>query len=250
MSDVTHTPAVQRGYVDISKEHVIRFWREVDVTQRDGFWAVQLDGRALKTPAKHALKVPTRAAAQMIADEWIAQDRVVDPASMPATRLASTAIDHVGGARQVVADEIAAYAGSDAICYLGEGALQRRQIEEWAPWRAWAARELGVELEPVVGVAHRAQSEASLARVKLLALELDDFQLTGLAAANALFGSAVLALAVLKGAMGGEEAFDLSRLEDAFQQSQWGVDAEAAERAATMRQEAVVLERWLRALEE
>ena len=160
MSDVTHTPAVQRGYVDISKEHVIRFWREVDVTQRDGFWAVQLDGLALKTPAKHALKVPTRAAAQMIADEWIAQDRVVDPASMPATRLASTAIDHVGGARQVVADEIAAYAGSDAICYLGEGALQRRQIEEWAPWRAWAARELGVELEPVVGVAHRAQSEA------------------------------------------------------------------------------------------
>lgn len=250
MSETPVTSAAHRGYVEISKEQVRRFWKDVQVTPDGDRWAVQLDGHTLKTPAKNPLIAPTRAAAQIIAQEWAAQEQIVDATSMPATRLASTAIDHIGSVREAVADEIAAYAGSDAICYLGEGALQRRQIEKWTPWRAWAQQELGIDLRPVIGVLHHAQPQVSLDRIRTLALLLDDFQLTGLAAATTLFGSTVLALALLEGALSGEEAFDLSRLESAFQEAQWGVDAEAAERAETMRREAGVLERWFRALAE
>ena len=44
-------------------------------------------------------------------------------------------------------DEIAAYAGSDVVCYLAEHPtpLVERQAREWTPWRDWAARELGVD---------------------------------------------------------------------------------------------------------
>ena len=113
---------------------------------------------------------------------------------------------------------------------------------------ALTARELGVRLEPVEGVVHRAQSPEAIGRVKALALQLDDFRLTGLATATPLLGSAVLGLALERGALTGEAAFDLSRIEEDFQEGQWGVDAEAEERTAARRSEANLLDRWFRAL--
>ena len=80
--------------------------------------------------------------------------------------------------------------------------------------------------------------EAEIARVKAHALSLDDFRLTGLATAVPLLGSAVLALAVEQGALDGGAAFDLSRIDELFQEDQWGVDAEAAERTEARRAEA------------
>ena len=73
-------------------------------------------------------------------------------------------------------------------------------------------------------------------------------RLTGLATAVPLLGSAVLGLALQRGALSGDAAFDLSRLDEAFQESRWGVDEEAAARTAARRAEAQLLERWFRAL--
>jgi chaperone required for assembly of F1-ATPase len=95
---------------------------------------------------------------------------------------------------------------------------------------------------------HRAQPAETIARVREIALSLDDFQLAGFAFAVALFGSAVLGVALLRGWLGADAAFDLSRLDEAFQEERWGIDAEAAERTARLRGEARMLERWFRAL--
>ena len=242
--------AARKGFRE-SEERIKRFWTVVDVAPAEGGWAVRLDGRTPKTPAKAALVLPTEAVAGLVAEEWAAQGEFLDPATMPATRLASTAIDRIGQAREAVADEIAAYAGSDALCYLAEAprSLVERQARAWGPWRDWAAREMGVALEPVEGIIHRPQAAASVARVKDHALGLDDFRLTGLATAVPLFGSAVLGLALERAALAADEAFDLSRLEEAFQEEQWGVDEEAAERVAARRAEARLLERWFAALD-
>src|SRR5690606_702408 len=232
------------------EERTKRFWKAVDVAERDGGWAVLLDGRTPKTPAGAPLVLPTEAAARMAADEWAAQGEHQLPATMPAARLAATAIDRIGEAREAVADEIAAFAGSDLLCYLAEHPteLAVEQAREWTPWRDWAAAVCGVTLEPVEGIIHRPQDPGAIARVRELALALDDFGLAGLAMATPLLGSAVLALALQRGALSGEAAFNLSRLDEAFQERQWGVDAEAADRTAARRAEAVLLDRWFRAL--
>lgn len=251
-SNTPHRPR----FVELSPDRVSRFWTAVSVgphaanpSERGG-WAVLLDGRTPKTPAKAPLALPTQAAAQLVADEWAAQGQFLDPSTMPATRLASTAIDRIGQAREPVADEIAAYAGSDVVCYLAEHPtpLVERQQREWGPWRDWAAREMGVALEAATGIVHRAQSPEAMARVKAHALSLDDFRLTGLATAVPLLGSAVLGLALERGVLPGGTAFDLSRIDEMFQEDQWGVDAEAAERTAARRAEAELLEQWFRAL--
>ncbi|RZJ88275.1 MAG: ATPase, partial [Brevundimonas sp.] len=55
---------------------------------------------------------------------------------------------------------------------------------------------------------------------------------------------------VQRGVLSGELAFDLSRIDEAFQESRWGVDEENAARTAARRAEAVLFDRWFRVLEE
>lgn len=241
--------AARKGFRE-SEERIKRFWTVADVSKDEGGWTVRLDGRTPKTPAGNTLTLPTEAAARLVADEWAAQGEFLIPGTMPATRLASTAIDRVSQTREPVAAEIAAYAGSDVVCYLAEHptALIERQQAEWGPWRDWAARELGVELHTAEGIMHRPQATEALERVKALALEMDDHALTGLATAVPLLGSAVLGLAVQRGALSGAAALELSRLDEAFTEERWGVDEEAAARVAAHRDEATLLQRWFEAL--
>jgi chaperone required for assembly of F1-ATPase len=241
--------AARKGFRE-SEERRKRFWKEASVAAEADGWVVLLDGRAPRTPAHARFLLPTEAAARMVAGEWAAQGEFLDPGTMPATRLAATAIDRVSQTREPVADEIAAYVGSDLLCYLADhpSNLVAEQTREWAPWRDWAARELDVHVEATQGIVHRPQPPESLVRVRDLALALDDFALTGLAMAVPLLGSAILGLAVQRGALAGEAAFDLSRLDEAFQERQWGVDADNAERTAARRAEAILLDRWFRAL--
>ncbi len=241
--------AARKGFRE-SEERLKRFWKEASVAEDAEGWVVLLDGRAPKTPAHNRFLLPTQAAAQMVADEWAAQGEFIEPGTMPATRIAATAIDRVSVTREPVAEEIAAYVGSDLLCYLAEHPtpLVAEQARGWTPWREWAARELGIVVEPTTGIVHVAQPPEGIARVRELALELDDFRLTALAMGVPLLGSAILGLAVQRGELSGEEAFELSRLDEAFQERQWGVDAEAEERTAARRAEADLIDRWFRAL--
>ena len=95
---------------------------------------------------------------------------------------------------------------------------------------------------------HCAQPPETLARAGEIAARLDDFTLAGLAFAAPLLGSFVLAASVLHGRLTGEEAFDISRIDETFQEEAWGVDAEAAARAARLRTEAVMVGRWFEGL--
>ena len=241
--------AARKGFKE-SEERIKRFWKEAGVAQTEEGWAVLLDGRTPKTPAHRKLVLPTEAAAQLVASEWEAQGEFLDPGTMPATRLASTAIDRVVEVMEAVADEITAYAGNDLTCYLAEApqSLVERQEKEWGAWRQWAADTHGIKLVPVNGIIHVTQDQASLDKVKALALSLDNFHLSGLAMAVPLLGSAILGLALQQGAIDGASAYDLSRLDEAFTEERWGVDEEASLRAAAQREETVMLERWFKAL--
>lgn len=228
-----------------------RFYKTASAGPVEGGFAVLLDGRGPpRTPAGGRLILPTPGLADLVAADWEAQQTEIDAGRMPAMRLAATAIDRVSAVREEVAEEVARYAGSDLTCYRAEApdSLVAAQAAGWDPLLAWAEEVLGLRLSAVGGVIHRPQPEASLARARALALEHDDFGLTGLAQAAGLFGSAVLALALRHGRVGGQEAHDLARLDEAWQEVRWGVDDEAAARTAARLEEALLLERWFAAL--
>ncbi len=227
-----------------------RVYTAVTVEPEAAGFAVKLDGKGAKTPDGAALVLPTRALAELCAAEWEAQARDIDFAAMPATRLAFTTLDCAAATRDALATELARYAASDGLAYFAPETprLHARQQAEWSPVLAWAADALGVRLERVAGLMHRPQPPASIARARELAAGEGDFALAGLAFAAALFGSAVLALAVRHARLTGAEAHDLARLEEAHQQSEWGEDAEAAARTAARLAEAAFIDRWFKTL--
>jgi chaperone required for assembly of F1-ATPase len=227
-----------------------RFYKEVSVEPEGAGFAVRLDGRTPRTPKGHPLVLPTPALADLIAAEWRAQGGWIAYASMPATRLAHTAIDAIPAVRGATIEGVVRYAGADLLCYFAERpvTLVHRQEKVWGPLLEWAGEAHGLDFVPTVGIVHRPQPPETLARVAALLTPMGDFTLAGVAFAAALFGSAVLALALRDGRINADEAMAAARLDEIFQEEQWGVDAEAEARADAMAVEAVMAERWFGAL--
>jgi chaperone required for assembly of F1-ATPase len=240
---------LRRGFHEPT-EKPKRFYKAVEVVETEGGLTVLLDGRGLRAPKGTRLVLPTRALAEQVAEEWSAQGETIELARMHATRLANTALEAVPQARVSTAEQIAAYAASDLLCYYAEepAALVARQTARWGPVLDRAQAEAGLRFVRAVGIIHHAQPPETLAAVKAIALGLDDFALTGLAFGASLFGSAVLAIAALRGWLSGPDAFELSRLDEAWTEERWGIDAEAAERAERLRGEAAMLDGWFRSL--
>ena len=238
-----------RGFIEPG-EKPRRFYRQVAVAPVNGGFGVRLDGRDLRAPRGTPLVLPTEALAEQVAQEWAAQGERLELADMHATRLANTAMESVPAAREATADRVAQYAASDLVCYFAEGPapLVERQARLWGPLLDRIAAEEGLSFVRAAGIVHQPQPPQTLAAIRALALGLDDFALAGLAFGAALFGSAVLAIALARDWLTGPEALDLSRLDEAWQEETWGVDAEAAERTARLREEAAMLDRWFRAL--
>jgi chaperone required for assembly of F1-ATPase len=217
-----------------------RFYKDVTIKDENGGGAsLLLDGKPVRTPAKALLALPTRTVAEAVAEEWRAQGERIDPLTMPLTKLANSAIDGVKRREQAVIDDIAKYAASDLLCYRAEGpkALVASQGKHWDPIIAWAKAALDAPLNLAEGVMHVAQPESSLDRIRRALEGLDAFSLAALHVMTSLTGSALLALAVLRGRLTAEEAWRAAHVDEDFQISQWGEDAEAAQRRANRRRD-------------
>lgn len=214
-----------------------RFWKQADVVASNDGFTVSLDGRGLKTPAKTAFWVPTRALAEQVAKEWQAQGDKINPETMPFTRTANSALDKVTPQFAAVADMLAAYGGSDLLCYRAEAPreLVARQQSAWGPLLRWANAEFGAELVVTQGVMPVAQPAACLQVLTQAVHALDPFQLAAFHDLVAISGSLVLAFAIARGQISVDVGFDLSRIDEAWQIELWGADEDAVESEAIKR---------------
>lgn len=212
------------------KPKLRRFYKEVSLGEADGGWQLLLDGKPMRTPAREPLVLPTRQLAEAVAAEWARQAEYVELDDMCQMQFSCAAIDYTQGFRADVESEAAAYIGTDLLCYRAQEpqALVERQSLGWNPWLDWARERHGLHLALVPGIMPVAQSEATHAGVAAKVAALDAFSLTALWLMAKHTGSFVLALAVLEGALGADKAFALSRIEEDWQNEQWGTDAEAA----------------------
>jgi len=209
-----------------------RFYKSVSIEGRDGGFALLLDGKPVRTPGKAHLLLPTLALAEAVAEEWRAQQELIDPATMPLTKLANSTIDGVVGREQAVIDDILSYAASDLLCYRADGpqGLIEAQLAQWDPVLDWAKSTLDAPLMLAEGIVHVAQPQASLDRLKDSLAGHDPFSLAALHLMTGLTGSALLALAVALEQTTPEQAWRAAHVDEDWQIGQWGEDAEAAAR--------------------
>ena len=224
-----------------------RFYKDVAVTDDGAGAALKLDGKTVRTPGKAPLVLPTRALADAVAQEWRAQGERIDPTTMPLTKLANSAIDGVAGHEPDVIGDIVKHAASDLVCYRASGppGLVEAQTKHWDPVLAFAMDTLSAPLKLGQGVVHVAQPQVSLDRIEQALAGRDAFSLAALHVMTALTGSALLALAVASGQMSPQQAWAAAHVDEDWQISQWGDDAEAAERRANRQRDFAAASRLL-----
>ncbi|NYZ11193.1 ATPase [Azospirillum sp. RWY-5-1] len=208
----------------------------VQVADNDGF-EVRLDGRSLRSPGKNGLSLPTWELAAAIAAEWDAQAVDVNPNTMPMMQLASTAVDLVAKSREAFVDGVAAYGGTDLLCYRADHPreLAERQAAQWQPLLDWATLQYDAALLVRVGLMPHPQPAHATRALRRAVERYDNWMLTALQSATAASGSLVVALALIERRLDAAEAFEVSQLDETFQIEQWGEDAEATKRRAALR---------------
>lgn len=223
-----------------------RFWAAAQAEACDGGFTVRLDARPVKTPAKQPLVLPTLAMAQAIALEWDQQQGVIKPDTMPLTQAANSALDKVAPQVDGVVGEIANYGSTDLLCYRASAPqpLIDRQAAGWDPLLHWSRDSLAAPLDVTQGVIPIPQPEPSLARLRAHVAAHNAFQLAALHDLVAISGSLILGLAVARGRLTADEAFALSRIDETWQNEQWGEDEDAAALEALRRNALRVAERF------
>jgi chaperone required for assembly of F1-ATPase len=197
-------------------------------------WRVLLDGKPIMTPARASFAVPTAALAEAAVAEWMNQQELIDPETMPLTRLANGAIDRVRGAEAETVADITKFAASDLLCYRADWpqGLVDAQAELWDPVLVWVLETFDAPFLSGQGVAPIVQSGASIAKVKHVFSAYDAFGLTAMHTMTALLSSALLTLALAQGRLSVDEVWTAAHVDETWQASRWGRDAEAEQRAA------------------
>ncbi len=232
---LTHEDPTRRAQIQMLKPLPKRFYTDVTVAVSEGGHAIHLDGRAVKTPAKNQLVAPTAALADLLRDEWDAQTEVVNPATMPITRLVNTAIDGIASDPQAVVEDMLRFSASDALCYRADEpeGLVERQRAQWDPVLDWAANDLGARFILIEGIMPQEQPREAIAAFGArLRNHENPVALAALHTITSLTGSAILALAFAEGRLSMDEAWALAHLDEDWTIEHWGTDEEAEARRA------------------
>lgn len=211
-----------------------RFYEAATVVAAPEGFLIHLDGRPVRTPARAPLALPSAQLCAAVAAEWATQGENVDPRTMPMTGLANAALDQVAPNHAAFADGIAAYGESDLLCYRADSpaTLIARQSESWDPLLEWAQSRYDVAFRVTQGIVHVAQPSETIARLGAVVAGFDPFLLAGLSTLVTLSGSLVCGLAMVEGDWDVGRVWAAAELDEAWQASQWGEDAEESVRRA------------------
>ena len=210
-----------------------RFYAKAGLAEGPDGFAVTLDDKPVRTPSGRALAAPTREIADAIAAEWEAQTEFIDPLTMPFTRFANSVVDAVAERVDAVADDVAKYLGSDLLFYRAghPEALVAREADRWDPVVFWAADTLGAHFILAEGIVHVRQPEPAIAAARA-AFPADPWSIAALHVVTTLTGSALLALALMRGVLDADQVWAAAHVDDDWNIEKWGIDEEVAARRA------------------
>jgi chaperone required for assembly of F1-ATPase len=217
-----------------------RFWDTAAAAEAEGRFAILLDGRPVRLPGGGPLRVVARPLAEAIAAEWAAAGGAkggeMRPDDVPLTRLVGTAEERIAPDPAATVAAIARYGETDLLCYRAEDRrLAARQVEEWDPILAWAARALDAPLRVTSGVMPVEQDAGALAALGRAVAVHPPLELAALGVAVPALGSLVLGLALARGEVAAARAHELATLDERFQEEFWGTDDEALARRVAVR---------------
>ncbi len=213
--------------------HRKRFYAKADAVQTPDGFAITLDDKPVRTPSGRPLVAPTRQIAEAIAAEWDAQQETINPLTMPLTRFANSVVEAVVDRVEAVAEDVAKYFQSDLLFYRAghPEALVAREAKHWDPVVFWAAEALGAHFILAEGIVHVRQPDQAIAAARG-ALPDDPWSISALHVVTTLTGSALLALALMRGVLDQDQVWAAAHVDEDWNVEKWGIDEEVAARRA------------------
>ena len=199
-----------------------------DLTEH--LYCVTLDGRSLRTPARHPMVIPSEALAWAIASEWDAQKddkRGIQPASMPLMSLFSTAIDQIALDATHARKTVLSYLPTDSALFFtseDDRILLKKQLDALGPVLSRMKSDAGLDLKTTDQMTMRIDQDKAVSdKVESIVRQLDPFALACLQCMTMECKSIVLSLAFLFNFIDLKQFKNASRIEEEFQVEIWGV---------------------------
>lgn len=217
-----------------------RFYKDVDVARVETGYVVTLDGKQTRTPGrKLPIIVPALSIAQTMASEWAAQEKYIDPTTMPTVRLINSAVESGEDNVPAFRAEIGKFAGNDLLLYRADTPQELVADQElhWDGALVTLARHFDVAFQPTIGIIHQPQLASTLTRLDAALEGQDLLALTALVSITGITGSGLLAIALLHQLLTPEQVWTAAHVDEDHQIRLWGEDEEARERRAKRRVE-------------
>lgn len=209
--------------------------------------ALLRNGKPLMTPGRQKMILPHHRLAEAVAEEWLAlDDDRIDPARLPLTGFAALTLDRIIPQREEITAELVEYGETDLLCYreAEDPVLQAEQDKQWQPWLDWAEKRYLTRYQVTYGVTPIVQDPNNAASHAVVLQHLTSWRLASLAVVTKLSTSLILGLAFVTEALDAEALFTLSRLEETHNTVRWGMEPEAAAKAASLHAEMQNAQRW------
>lgn len=222
-----------------------RFYKLVSYEKKpDGFYAILLDGREVKTKSGALLLAQNETIATQIMSEWAAQEGEINPENMPFTQILSTRIDQVSKTRATMSAAVMKYLDTDLVCYLAETplGLHEKQEEHWAPVRDWISTRFGSALEVTTTLQALKQPKALHSAITQHVEAMSDDVFTLFQVAVCACGSLILGLTLIEQKTTAEEVFEACFIEERFKDVLYMVDVYGRDPLNERKQRATLLD--------
>lgn len=219
------TPITETNRAEAVKK---RFWKTVNVKQKDDKFTVNLDGRPLKTPDGRTLALPKSKPlfAGLIAAEWEFQETLLKPFALPMTSIASRALDAMAEqqTRTEVCESLLKYLDTDTICYQHDEPppLVNLQTRHWDPLLDWVQSSFDVRIERFASILPSPQPVDSKNKLREVISKFDLWELAAMERVTYATKSFIIALALVKRHINVDEAALASHVEVNSQIERWG----------------------------
>lgn len=216
-----------------------RFYKDVGVSGAPGGFAVTLDGKSPRTPTSKPVIVPQQALAEAMAAEWAEQGTLVDPETMPVTRLVNSAVEAGPESVPLLRAEIVKFCGTDLLLYRADTPreLVAEQERVWDPVLVALARHFEIGFQPTIGIMHQAQPEPTLQRLAASLDDLGQFEAVALVSLTGITGSGLLPIALRENLVDAETIWAAAHVDEDHNVRLWGEITEITERRQKRRRD-------------
>ena len=208
-----------------------RFYKTVDILERDGFYYMTLDGNFIKTPHKNDLCTDNLALAGAMKQEWDHVGTKIDVTKMPITKYMNTLLDRTQPQRAQMNALLVEYIHHDALCYFAGAAdeeFNALQTQKWLPIIEQFNKKFDLKMQTTSGIMPLMQDKKTSDFASHYTASLSPTEFIAFYQLVTLTGSFILGVLIFSSDIQPQDALDISLLEEDRNSHKWGEDPETA----------------------